>query len=263
VEPRAAVTKLPQTIGSPTDSTLSALLPRAGKPLTLGAAAFAKPDGDEARVNITIDAGAFLRQGAATTLNVTVNAFDPMGVSRGSAKQSSTVVGLAGHAGAGSVVNVQSHLNLPPGDYEIRALVADSSTGAAASVYSQILIPKFSTERLSLSDIVVLADGAIAPTTERTFGRAAQVHATGQIYQGMARTDAVRPVMAHVRVLDARGAVATDQSLAFSAGDFQARWAGYRIRLPLDRLTPGDYLAEFAAGDGERTATRKLRFAVR
>lgn len=263
VEPRAALANRPQTIDSPTDGVLSALLPRAAKPLRLAAAAFAKPNGDEARVNITIDAGAFLRQGAATTLNVTVNAFDPTGVSRGSAKQSSTLVGLPDDVGAGSVVNVQSHLDLPPGDYEIRALVVDSGTEATASVYSQVLIPKFSTERLSLSDIVVLADGAIAPTTERMFGRAAQVHATGQIYQGMARTDTVRRVTTRVRVLDARGAVATDQSLAFGAGDFQARWAGYRIRLPVDRLAPGDYLAEIAATDGETTATRKLRFAVK
>lgn len=49
-------------------------------------------------------------------------------------------------------VELQTHLNLKPGDYELRAAVMDGVRGVTASVFSQIVIPAFPDAPLSLSD---------------------------------------------------------------------------------------------------------------
>jgi hypothetical protein len=169
-------------------------------------------------------------------------------------------------------VDVPSHIDLDPGDYEVRVAVTDRKTGATGSVFSQIAIPHFSTERLSVSDIAVelgpASDAAagmpvpVLPTTRRTFARGDQVRAFLQVYQGTRRTDPIVPVSVRVRILDARGGITRDQSLVFSEKEFRARRADCRINLPIDRLPAGEYLLEIGAGvEGEKTG-RKLRFSV-
>ena len=170
---------------------------------------------------------------------------------------------------------MQTHVDLGPGDYEIRVAVVDRSVGTTASVFSQILVPKFSTERLSLSDVVV-ETGPTAPpsgaepatisataTTERAFGRGDQVRAFFQIYQGTARTDALVPVTTQVRVIDSGGTVSRDQSIVFAPADFYGRRTDARVNLPIDGLPPGDYLLEIVATAGDERDVRKLRFAVK
>jgi VWFA-related protein len=257
------------------DASLSALLPDAGKPLALNLAAFAKPNDDAALVHITVDAGAFARHRADTVLEISAIAVDQTGVQQASVKQSTTLVATELTADRVPVLDVRTSMDLPAGDYEIRVAAADASAGTRASVFSQIVVPKFSSERLSLSDVVVetgpvAASSGAAPagvsttaTTARAFAHGDQVRAFFQIYQGTVRTDAIVPVATRVRVLDARGGVVRDQSLTFAAADFQARRTDCRINLPIDNLTTGDYLLEIAASAGDHRAIRRVRFAVR
>jgi len=264
----------PSSAPSSSADALGALLPDAGKALALNLAAFAKADGDVASVHVTLDAGAFARESANSVLDVGVIAVDQAGVRHASVKQTTTLVATKSPGNRTPVAHSRTYMELPGGDYEIRVAVVDSSSGARASVFSQIAVPKFATERLSLSDVIVetgaptAASGAAVPlsataTTERTFGRGDQVRVFFQIYQGVARTDALVPVTARARVIDARGAVARDQSLTFAPADFQQRRTDCRINLPIDTLPPGSYLLEIAAAADGRTATRKVRFALR
>jgi len=269
VEPASTV---PPTATPDPDDVLSGLLPNAGRRLALNTAAFAKPEGVGAVVRVQIDAGAFA--GAAPTpLDVSVVAVDQTGKQIGSAKQTSTLSATsAGTPGAGPV-DIQTHIDLDPGDYEVRAAVADQQTGVAGSVFSQIAIPHFATDRLSVSDIAVefgpARDGSaaspapIVPTTRREFARGDQVRAFLQVYQGTQRTDAIVPVSVRVRILDAQGEATRDQSLVLSEKEFRARRADCRINLPIDRLPTGEYLLEIGAAAGGETTARKLRFAVR
>jgi hypothetical protein len=52
-------------------------------------------------------------------------------------------------------VNVQSHLELPPGDYGLRVAVSDAATGKVASVFSGVTVPKFGSAPLSLLGVTV------------------------------------------------------------------------------------------------------------
>jgi len=270
--PDPAVRPAKETPSTP--DALSALLPDAGKPLALHLAAFAKPDGEGGSVRITLNAAAFVRDAASAALDISAIAVDQAGVTQGSAKQMSTLIGPTGDKTRTPLVTIPTYLDLRPGDYEIRVAVVDRAAGASASVFAQILVPNFAAERLSLSDLVVEASPATPPsdtttvavdataTTERAFGRGAQVRAVFQIYQGTERTDAIVPVTTRVRVVDSRGAVARDQSIVFAAADFHARRTDCRINLPINGLPAGDYLLEIIATAGGEHQTRKLRFAV-
>ena len=236
--------------------------------------AFAKPDGQGAFVNLDIDAGAFAG-GTPTPLDVSVVVVDQTGRQVGSAKQKSTLGLKPAAADHAEGVNVHTHLELDPGDYEVRVGVTDQKTGAAGSVFSQIAIPSFASARLSVSDIALevgttqaAPDGpgtpaAIRATTNRRFDRGDQVRAFLQIYQGTGRTDAIVPVSVRVRILDAHGGATRDQSLVLSEKEFRARRADCRINVPVERLAAGEYLLEIAATAGDEVAARKVRFTVR
>ena len=263
------------TSGAPAtlDGAIAGLLPHAGKPLALSTTAFARREGEGAVVSINVDTAAFAGD-APAPLDITVSVVDQTGRQIGSARQTSTLgVRPPGPARA-APVDVQTHIELDSGDYEVRVAVADQKTGSAASVFSQIAIPKFAAAPLSVSDIAIevgpagnspAGSGAlvsILPTTQRRFNRGDQVRAFLQMYQGTERTDAIVPVSLRVRILDARGGATRDQSLVFSEKEFRARRADCQVNLPLDGLAAGEYLLEMTAAAGDEVAARKVRFAV-
>jgi hypothetical protein len=254
------------------DATVGGLLPNPATRLALNTTAFAKPEGEGAAVTIHVDANAFAGD-APTPLDFSVIALDQAGQQVGSATQTSTLPARSSGSAVTGPVDVQSHIDLDPGDYEVRVAVTDRKTGATGSVFSQIAIPRFSTERLSVSDIAVELGPAregpaeipvpVLPTTRRTFASGDQVRAFLQVYQGTRRTDPIVPVSIRVRILDARGGATRDQSLVLSEKEFRVRRADCRINLPVDRLSAGEYLLEIGATAGGETSARKLRFAVR
>jgi len=143
--------------------------------------------------------------------------------------------------------------------------VTDTASGAAASVFSDVTVPKFVTAPLSLSDIAVeLANGpgAALATTRRVFRRTDRVRAVMQIYQGTARSEPLAPVLVRVQILDAKGAAVRDQSLPFDVGTFFNRRADCVLTLPIANLPAGDYLLKLEASIDRQAVGRALRFAV-
>ncbi len=239
------------------EDALRQLLPRASLPLTLGVTTFASPNREQAIVRVSIDAAAFARtDGTAVPLEVMVQAVDRVGRQLALAKQLSTIT----LEGSSRDVTVQSQLELPRGDYSIRAAVADRATGKIASVFSDVTVPDFDSAPLSLSDVII--EAANVPTTRRVFRRTDQVRAVLQIYQGTQRTDAIAPVAMRVQILDAKGTAIRDQSLPFGEQAFTDRRADCVITLPLKNLPAGDYLLKLEASNTRRTTGRALRFVV-
>jgi VWFA-related protein len=245
------------------------LVPSAARPLALGVVVSASPSGQKAIVKLNVDARAFARpDGTAVALEVSTLAVDRNGRPVASAKQTSTLSGSGATAAAPAAadVNLESHLELDPGDYEVRVAVADPSTATLASVFADVTVPRFHTAPLSLSDIAVeIARSASAPpraTTRRAFRRGDTVRAVVQIYQGTERTDPITPVSLRVRILNSAGAATRDQSLTFAADAFANRRADAVVTLPLLTLPAGEYLLKLDASAGGRDATRALRIAV-
>jgi VWFA-related protein len=254
--------------GSAADA-LSGLLPGAARPLAMATVAFAMPDGPRAIVRSSVDVAAFLRGATApVALDVTMIATDQTGREVASATQRSTVAMPPESSGVPAEAAVKAQIEMEPGDYEVRVAVADPATGAVASVFSPVLIPKFAEEHLSLSDVTVEimppagSGRAAATTTRRAFSRRDAVRALLQIYQGTTRTDDVRAVRMRVRILDARGQAVRDQALVFNEQQFALRRADCVVSLPLADLPRGEYLLRLDASMADRDAARALRFAV-
>jgi VWFA-related protein len=270
--PRAAngtsLPAAPETEGSrPIQERLTDLLPSAVLPLALSVVPFAAPDDGTAVVRATVDSGAFVGAGGtAVPLDIVILAVDRTGMPVASARQTSTVTISGRTLDFAPEINVQTQLRLPRGDYGIRVAVSDASTGRTASVFSDITVPDFNHAPLSLSGVAVeLSDGSRlpTPTTRRVFRRSDRVRAVVQIYQGTARTDALRPVVMRAEILDARGKAVRDQSLPFEIGAFTNRRASAVMNVPVAELPAGEYLLKLEATAGQTRSGRALRFTVR
>jgi VWFA-related protein len=248
------------------EEVLNALLPRARLPLALTVNTFASPDdASKAVVRVSVDASAFAQTGGtAVPLEVAVKAVDPTGRPVAAARQTSMLSG-AGSGDRPAGVTLQSHLELPPGDYGIRVAVTDTASGTVASVFSDVTVPKYVSAPLSLSDVAVeLANGpgAAVATTRRVFRHTDRVRAVMQIYQGTARSEPLAPVSVRVEILDAQGRAVRDQSLPFAVERFSNRRADCVMTLPIANLPAGAYLLKLDASIDRQTSSRALRFAV-
>jgi VWFA-related protein len=248
------------------ETALAGLLPAPGRPLALAVSAFASETPGKASVRITVDAGAFSRRDGTVPLEIRTLALDQTAHRIGGAQQTSTIEARRTPDDRSPIADIQTYLDLDPGDYEIRAAVADQARGTAASVFQPLAIPSFADAPLSLSHVAIEtgtnANGVISPTTQRTFSRTDQPRVFFQIYQGTQRTDPIVPVTVRVRVLDASGTAVRDQSLPFTDKEFRDRRADCRINLPIPRLAAGDYALRIDVSSEKQTAGRAIRFSV-
>ena len=251
---------------SPVDEALTRLLPNATLPLSLALTTFAPANAGRPIVRVNVDAGAFARvDGAEVPLDVAVIAVDQGGKVVASAKQTSTIAAKRAASGPAADVNVQSQLELEPGNYDVRVAVSDPATNRVASVFSNLSVLPYGDAAVSLSSVSVEASSpgrAPAPTTRRAFKRSDAVRAVFQIYQGTERSDALAPVSMRVRILDTKGAAVRDESLPFAESAFTNRRTDCVITLPLSKLAPGEYLLKLDASTSRQTSGRALRFVV-
>jgi hypothetical protein len=183
-------------------------------------------------------------------------------------------------AGAGTQpagLGLVSALALEPGSYEIR-VATESPGGATGSVHTFVEIPDFRKAPLSMSGVLlhVAPEEAVAsrdeidealpfvPTARRTFSSGDTVSAFVQVSQGTARKDAIQPVTVLLRISDTSDAAVRNRTGTLTAAEFaNNRTANSRLGVPLQGLSPGQYLLTLEATLGGRRAQRSVRFAVR
>lgn len=270
------VTGTPAASGTMSPSTgvgdVSGLLPDGAPPLRLSRAAFAQADGPNAFVSVSVDVSAFVRSSESSIpVAASIAVVDQRGRPVANARERFVITGGGATGAREEPIELQSRIELPPGDYELRVAVADD-VGTQASVFSHIVVPEFATERLSLSDIVVdqprgdasaLARFVSAmPTSMRTFRRDRPTTAFVQVYQGTARADRLLPVSIDARIVDVNDHVVHETNRVLAAETFQTRRADYRTQLPVQDLAPGQYLLRIVATDDGQTASRAMRFTV-
>jgi VWFA-related protein len=255
------------------DSALRGLVPDASRPLALAVAAFADGANERGTVVVNVDAGAFAT-GTETSrpLEFAVGIVDQTGRQIAGGREAATVAFSRGVGAATAEGNVQTTLQLAPGSYEVRVAVFDPATGVAASVFTQLTVPRFDNVPLSLSDLLVEAARVTAPparpssasfsaTTRRVFDRREGVRALLQVYQGTGRTSPLVPVSVRARITTADGRVVRDQLMNLTEKDFTNRIAG--MALDMSDLLAGEYvLAIDASGDNQK-ASRAVPFSMR
>ena len=123
-------------------------------------------------------------------------AFSPEGDSRGVQRQNAKVILRPGDNDA--EFDVLSRLDLKPGRYSVRIAAHSGASGKSGSVYTDVVIPDFSKDEVSLSGVVLNAAPGraaapkdalaalmpIVPTTLRVFDVRDRVTSFLRIYQG-------------------------------------------------------------------------------
>jgi ABC-type nitrate/sulfonate/bicarbonate transport system substrate-binding protein len=170
---------------------------------------------------------------------------------------------------------VLSRLSLKPGRYEIRVAL-DAAAAKSGSVYTYVDIPDFAEQPLSLSGVVFSVTPAwptapaqgfpdllpLVPTTRRDFASTDRVSAFVRVYQKASEPSQSASIKA--QLVDVNGRVVTSDLASFEADQFaRNRCADYRIRVPIDRLSAGEYLLNIEATRAQSTVHRSVRFRVR
>jgi VWFA-related protein len=254
------------------EKALRGLLPDATRPLTLAVAAFAGSATAKAMLIVNVDVGTFADAGqTAMPLEFAVSVVDQAGRQVAFSRETATVTFTPGPVNRRAEANVQTHIQLTPGDYEVRVAVSDPATDIVASVFRPVLVPRFGSSPLSLSDVIVETTGRMtavpasavpvpARTTRRVFHQDEKVRALVEIYQGMDRPDAIVPVSVRTNIRDAKGRALRDQRLAVPGKDFANRRAA--LGVDIGELPSGEYVLTVEASVEGQNASRAIRFAV-
>jgi VWFA-related protein len=266
---------VPRGPGAPVslENALRGLLPNASRALTASVAAFAGADMTKATVMVNVDVGAFANaRETAMPLEFAVSAVDQKTVRQVAfARETATVTFKPATSNRRAEANVQTHIELTPGDYDVRVAVSDPATGIAASVFCPVAVPLFGKVPLSLSDVLVETASRTAAvpasavpvttaTTRRNFEPDEAVRALVQVYQGTQRTAVIMPVSVRTTILDAKGRAIRDQRLALTVKDFTNRRAA--LALDIGQLPPGEYVLNVDASLERQKASRILHFGV-
>jgi VWFA-related protein len=254
----------PEGVRSELFRALSGLWPVSELPLTLTATPIAAAGLRAATVLLSL--GIDSRGQSPTTeprlVNVLVGAFDRNG--RALTHEQRTIPATPRRPGEPAGHELTAELELGPGRYEIRAAIEDASLGATGSVYTYVDVPNYLTEFLSLSGLFLFMPpaGPDTPTLRREFTNDDRVSAWIQIYQGIRRAAMDGYFTAELRdERDTRVFHRETRVLVGEAGDNRA--ITERFDLPMDALSPGEYLLRVQMRQGNLSASRELRLRVR
>jgi len=154
-------------------------------------------------------------------------------------------------------------------------LALDAAPNQRASVYTYVDVPNFDKEPLSLSGLVLDATPAVlsAPrnafadllpvsmTAARRFAHADRVRAFVRVHQAAGKPAEQTTMTA--RITDTSGQEVLNEVTTLAPERFAAgRGADYRVDLPLERLSSGEYLVTVEASKGQLIARRGVRVAV-
>jgi hypothetical protein len=262
----------------PPRATVANLLPRSDITMTAAVAAFASPGGAGAVLLTTVDLTHRVAEAPASLseeLTLRTVAYTAAGNAKYDVRAKTSLPVLPG---AGWIsTSVPSTLNVASDRYELWLSVQEPRTFRVGGVFHSIDVPDFSAQTVTVSGVVLgrkPTEGSpvppavaevvpIIPTTARTFGQGDEISAFFRVYQG--RNTPLAPVSLTVRILDERAAEQLDVSESLGVDRFaSSRAADYRLRLPLDRLTSGQYLLTIEARLGDRISPKRdVPFSVR
>ena len=197
---------------------------------------------------------------------------DPTGREIGSSTKSMAVTFNTATGSEPAETNVQTNVQLPPGDYEIRMAVADPATDTVASVFAPLRVPRFADEPLSLSDVIVDSNAGVppsttpgetnvGPTTRRTFDRNERVRARVQVSQGTGNKNPRVATDVRMRIVDATGRAVRDRQVTLTDSAFVSRVADASV--DLSGLAVGSYVLTIDANIPGHAASHAVPFSVR
>jgi len=259
-------------------AAIAEIVPKTDLPLRIAIAPFATTGeaGASAAVVLGLQRPAQAER-AVEEIKLHVSAFSPEGDPRGSSDAEIMLnIPPARRGDDVSRYDLLARLSLKPGRYRIRASAESTTLDKIGSVFADVDVPDFAKEPLSLSGVAisVLPGQPVAPpdalagvipvvpTTAREFARHERVTVFLRVYQGATTT--IAPVTLVTRITDAVDKPVLDRSETVGPDRFsEARAADVRFVLPVQQLTPGDYLLTFEVSGDKRTVKRDVPFKVK
>jgi VWFA-related protein len=156
-------------------------------------------------------------------------------------------------------VYVPQPLTLPPGIYQIRAVIREKTTGAVGSAYQFFEVPNVTDKKIvSLSSLILTAPGSDGFSGVYSFKRGAELDVRYVIYNLPGQTAGLSQ---KVRLLDANGRALMDSELPLAPATAQTAAQGTRITLPTAR---GRYALIVSLRDakGKIDIERRVDFGV-
>jgi VWFA-related protein len=256
------------------------LTPASELPVAVTAAPFVLPHDSRAKGPVTgLLTTVYLRRPAPANLasdqiEVLAKLFTPEGQAVGTGRQTAALT--LRPTGRDAELEILTAIPLKPGRYNLRVSARSADLEKTGSVYTDVIVPDFAREKLSLSGVVIAAAPTpaaapkdafagiipVVPTTTRGFDRTDNARAFLRMYQG--GTQPAVPVDVTVRLTDAQGAEVSVRRDRVTADAFAAaRSADYTYEIPLRTLKPGAHLLTIEATAGPFTSRRDVRFSVR
>jgi VWFA-related protein len=262
---------------SPATTMLAGPVAAGTLPMRVALAPFRAPAGSGANATVLVMLGLEnkIEFASSQSFDIDVRVFTTEGASRAAERRTGTLT-LRPPAAGEAAADLLSTLALPPARYELRIGAHLSPAGLAGGIFTDVDVPDFAKEPVSLSGVLVETSPggnagplealkdivSVVPTTRREFTLAdKKVSAFLRIYQGGSAT----PVLVTLRVSLRNQA----QELVYNyphriaATRFTAdREEDFVFDLPLNAVRPGPYLLTFEAVAGTHRATRHVRFVI-
>ncbi len=271
---KAAAASKALASANPIDLALARGLPTGDIPLRVTVTPVAAPDQRNTVLIVDTEIGKAPGDTSAPSastqrVELVASAFDADWHARQTEDQ---VVALSRRDGA-AAHDVLSRLTLAHGRYDVR--VAVDSEGHTASLFVDVDVPDLQDPDLALSGVFLteragmpvgpadaIADLVpVLPTTARTFTVSDRVTAFARVYEG--RHGRLVPATVATSILDDHNRRVFQETSALEATSFaRTRSADVSVDVPLNRLTPGDYLLTLQATAGKRDQQRSVRFSI-
>ena len=267
---------------SPTTQALSGLIPVVDEPLRLvltplsvapSAARGAASQLVAVSLGVDVPIAPGLRDGDSLSFEMRV--FDGEGRKEIQAKRWTATL-TPGSENTRGRYDVHTVVSLRPGRYNVRVARHSVSRQSSGSVYTDISVPDFTRDPLSLSGVIITASPAVRPyfvemsadalpvlpVTSREFAITDRVSAWIRVYWGSNRPPS--PVVLRADLVDELNAIVQTWTADLAPTLHTVpRSADHRLELPIGRLRPGEYLLTLWASPARGAELRRhVRFRV-
>ena len=172
-------------------------------------------------------------------------------------------------------------LDLPPGRYQLRVAARESNNGALGSVFTDLEVPDFSADPLSMSGILLSSTGSnltptprmaeelkklmpAPPTTTRGFATVESIFGYADVYDSLQPAHSVDVITTVTRIDGTKVFTTSEERKSSEFGGVKGGGYGVQFEIPLKDFASGLYVLKVEAKPrlNKPSVSRELTFAV-
>jgi len=179
-------------------------------------------------------------------------------------------------------LRVQARVDVPPGKYSLRLALHETGNDRVGSVFTDIAIPEFTRDPLSMSGLVLMSASASQvpttgsselkdllpspPTTAREFSSGDTLAALAEVYDNLGPTPHAVEIATTIQSNEGRTVFSTSERRPSSELGGKRGGYGYLSKIPLVDMAPGLYVLKVEAraslGKENPSVAREVQFRI-